>query len=185
VSPLETILIVVVILAIAFAAWMFVQKQRTQKLRSQFGPEYDKAVGQHRDRSRAEAALEQRAKRVAQFHIRPLKNDERTRFAENWRKEQAMFVDDPRTAVAHADTLVQEVMKLRGYPVGDFEQNAADLSVDHPKVVTNYRAAHAIAVRDQAGEGSTEDLRQAMVSYRALFEELLDQHVMEHEEVRQ
>lgn len=184
-SPLETILIVVVILAIAFAAWMFVQKQRTQKLRSQFGPEYDKAVGQHRDRSRAEAALEQRAKRVAQFHIRPLKNDERTRFAENWRKEQAMFVDDPRTAVAHADTLVQEVMKLRGYPVGDFEQNAADLSVDHPKVVTNYRAAHAIAVRDQAGEGSTEDLRQAMVSYRALFEELLDQHVMEHEEVRQ
>lgn len=164
---------------------MFVQKQRTQKLRSQFGPEYDKAVGQHRDRSRAEAALEQRAKRVAQFHIRPLKNDERTRFAENWRKEQAMFVDDPRTAVAHADTLVQEVMKLRGYPVGDFEQNAADLSVDHPKVVTNYRAAHAIAVRDQAGEGSTEDLRQAMVSYRALFEELLDQHVMEHEEVRQ
>jgi phosphatidylinositol kinase/protein kinase (PI-3 family) len=76
-------------------------------------------------------------------------------------------------------------MKLRGYPVGDFEQNAADLSVDHPKVVTNYRAAHAIAVRDQAGEGSTEDLRQAMVSYRALFEELLDQHVMEHEEVRQ
>ena len=184
-SPLETILILVVILAIAFAAWMFVQKQRTQKLRSQFGPEYDKAIGQHRDRGRAEAALEQRAKRVAQFHIRPIKNDERTRFAENWRKEQAMFVDDPRTAVAHADTLVQEVMKLRGYPVGDFEQNAADLSVDYPKVVANYRTAHAIAVRDQAGEGSTEDLRQAMVSYRALFEELLDQHVMEHEEVRQ
>ncbi len=163
---------------------MFIQKQRTQKLRSKFGPEYDKAVGQHRDRSHAESALEQRAKRVAQFHIRPLKNEERARFADNWRAEQTLFVDDPRSAVAHADTLVQEVMKLRGYPVGDFEQNAADLSVDHPRVVDNYRTGHAIAVRDRAGEGSTEDLRQAMVSYRALFEDLLEHHVTEHEEVR-
>jgi FtsZ-interacting cell division protein ZipA len=184
VSPLETILIVVAIVAIIFAAWMFVQKQRTQKLRSKFGPEYDKAIGQHRDRSHAEAALEQRAKRVAEFHIRPLKNEERARYADNWRAEQALFVDDPRNAVAHADSLVQEVMKVRGYPVGDFEQNAADLSVDHPRVVENYRAAHAIAIRDSKGEGSTEDLRQAMVSYRVLFEDLLQQQVTEHEEVR-
>jgi hypothetical protein len=185
VSPLVTILIVVAIAAVVFAAWMFVQKERTQKLRSKFGPEYDKAIGKHHDRSRAEAALEQRAKRVAEFHIRPLKNEERTRYAENWRAEQALFVDDPRAAVSHADALVQEVMKVRGYPVGDFEQNAADLSVDHPKVVENYRVAHAVAVRDGQGEGSTEDLRQAMVSYRELFEDLLQQQVTEHEEVRQ
>jgi hypothetical protein len=185
-SPLVTILIVVAVAAVVFAAWMFVQKQRTQKLRSKFGPEYEKAIGLHSNRSRAEAALEQRAKRVAEFHIRPLKNDERTRYADSWRVEQGLFVDDPRAAVSHADTLVQEIMKVRGYPVGDFEQNAADLSVDHPGVVANYRTAHAIAIRDQQGEGSTEDLRQAMVSYRALFEDLLGQTVtvMEHEEVK-
>ena len=121
---------------------------------------------------------------MAQFHIRPLREDERARYAEDWRVEQSLFVDDPRAAVKHADTLVQDVMKHRGYPVSDFEQNAADLSVDHPRVVENYRIAHDIAIRDGKGQSSTEDLRKAMISYRSLFDDLLEQHVEKPEEVR-
>ena len=183
-SPAMMIVIAVAILAIGAAVWMYMQKKRTQELRSKFGPEYDKAIDTHKDRSHAESDLEKRAKRVAQFHIRPLSGDERTRYAEDWRLEQSLFVDDPRAAVKHADTLVQDVMKHRGYPVSDFEQNAADLSVDHPRVVENYRIAREIAVRDARGQSSTEDLRKAMVSYRALFEDLLEQHVDRPEEVR-
>jgi hypothetical protein len=183
-SPVMLILIVALILAIGFGVWMYIQKRRTQKLRSRFGPEYDKAVGDFRDRGHAETELEKREKRVAQFNIHPLNAEERSRFAESWRREQALFVDDPRAAVSHADTLVQDVMRLRGYPVSDFEQNATDLSVDHPLVVENYRIAHGIAVQDARGQASTEDLRGAMVSYRALFEDLLGQTVEKHEEVR-
>jgi len=178
------IVIVIAILAIGAAVWMYFQKKRTQDLRSKFGPEYDKAVDVHNDRALAESDLEKRAKRVAQFHIRSLREEERTRYAEDWRVEQSLFVDDPRTAVKHADILVQEVMKQRGYPVSDFEQNATDLSVDHPRVVEHYRIAHEIAIRDARGQGSTEDLRKAMVSYRTLFEELLEQHVDRPQEVR-
>jgi hypothetical protein len=183
ISPVVMILIVCLVLAIAVALWMYVQKKRTQTLRSKFGPEYDKAVDEHKDRGHAESELETRAKRVAKYHIHPLKAEERSRFAEDWRREQSLFVDDPRTAVKHADALVQDVMHRRGYPVGDFDQNAADLSVDHPSVVANYRIAHEIAARDGQGPGATEDLRRAMVSYRALFEDLLDT-VEKPEEVR-
>jgi hypothetical protein len=173
-NPVTLILIVGLILAVAVALWMYIQKKRTQDLRSKFGPEYDRAIGEHRDRSHAESELAERAKRVAKFHIRPLKPDDRVRFIEQWRREQSLFVDDPRAAVNHAHTLLQEVMQQRGYPVGDFDQNAADLSVDHPRVVENYRIAHEISLREGEGPGSTEELRRAMVSYRALFEDLLE-----------
>lgn len=124
------ILIVVAAIAIGMAVWIYIRKKRTRELRFMFGPEYDRAIDIHGNRLHAESDLERRAKRVAQFHIRPLKDDERARYAEEWRIGQSLFVDDPRTAVRHADILVQDVMKLRGYPVSDFEQNAADLSVD-------------------------------------------------------
>ncbi len=183
-SPAVIILIVLLVVAIALAAWFFIQKNRTQKLKSQFGPEYDKAVGESRSRARAEAELQARVKRTEAFQIRPLSREDTVRFADAWRTEQSLFVDNPRLAVNHADTLVQDVMKRRGYPVGDFEQNAADLSVDHPLVVENYRIAHEIAVRDSRTEVSTEDLRRAMVSYRSLFEDLLGQTTETREEVR-
>jgi len=172
-SPAVLILTACLVLAIGIALWMFISKQRTQKLRSQFGPEYDKAIAAHKDRGHAESDLRQRAERVAKFNIQPLAPHDRTRFSEDWRREQSRFVDDPRGAVNHADTLVQDVMKQRGYPVGDFDQNATDLSVDHPLVVENYRIAHQIALQEVKGIGSTEDLRKAMVSYRALFDDLL------------
>jgi len=184
-SSVTLILIVVAVLAVAAAVWMYFEKQRTQKLRSKFGPEYDRAIQeQHGNRKRAEMALENREKRVEMLHIRPLAREDRDRFAEAWRREQARFVDDPRGAVEKADVLVADVMKTRGYPVSDFEQRAADVSVDHPQVVENYRAAHTIALRDKNGQAGTEDLRKAMVHYRVLFEHLLEQRVAEPQEVR-
>jgi hypothetical protein len=172
-SPAILTLIALLVVAIGFALWMYIQKQRTQKLRSQFGPEYDKAIAEHKNRGHAESELQKRTERVATFHIQPLEPEDRSRFTEEWRREQSRFVDDPQAAVTHADTLVQDVMKRRGYPVGAFDQNATDLSVDHPRVVENYRIAHEIAVREGQGTSNTEDLRKAMVSYRVLFEDLL------------
>ena len=183
-NPVMLILIACLVLAIGIALWMYILKTRTQKLRSKFGPEYDKAIAEHRNRGRAESELQKRAERVAKFHIQPLKAEDRSRYTEDWRREQSRFVDDPRGAVNHADTLVQDVMQRRGYPVGDFDQNATDLSVDHPRVVENYRIAHEIALREGQGAGDTEDLRKAMVSYRALFEDLLVETVDKPEEVR-
>ena len=182
-NPVVLTLSVCLVLAISIALWMYLQKKQTQKLRSKFGPEYDKVIGEHRDRGHAESELQKREKRVAKFHIHPLKAEDRSRYIEDWRREQSLFVDDPRGAVNHADTLVQDVMKRRGYPVGDFDQNATDLSVDHPLVVENYRIAHEIALRQGQGQGTTEDFRKAMLSYRVLFEDLLDQTVEKPEEV--
>ena len=182
-STLSVVLIIIAIAAIAAAAWMFVEKKRTERLKTKFGPEYDRMV-QESGRRPAEATLESRAKRVEKLPIRALGNQEREDFARRWREEQARFVDDPRVAVESADRLVNEVMRARGYPMGEFEQRAADISVDHPRVVENYRAAHEIAQRDAGGKATTEDLRRAMVHYRSLFEDLLEQHVLEHEEVR-
>jgi ABC-type nickel/cobalt efflux system permease component RcnA len=183
-NPAMLILLVGLVLVIGIALWMYFRKARTQKLRSKFGPEYDKTIAEHRDRGHAETELQKRAARVAKFHIQPLQPEDRSRYAEDWSREQSRFVDDPRSAVNHADTLVQDVMRRRGYPVGDFDQNAADLSVDHPLVVENYRMAHEIAVRDSQGVANTEDLRQAMVGYRALFEDLLVETAGVPEEVR-
>jgi len=173
-NAIVIVLAVALIAAIGVAVWMYMQKRRTDTLRSDFGPEYDRTIHERRDRGEAERELEQRRERVEQLHIQPLPAAERDRFAERWRSVQAQFVDDPNGATDAADDLVGQAMQARGYPVGDFEQRAADVSVHHPRVVEHYRAAHAIAVRNQRNGVDTEDLRQAMVHYRALFEDLLE-----------
>jgi hypothetical protein len=175
---------VVAIVAIAAAVWMYMQKKRTEQLRSRFGPEYERVVETGGDRRKAEATLQERQKRVEKLDIRPLPNEDRQRFQLAWTRDQAMFVDDPQGAVAEADRLIEEVMRARGYPIGDFNQRAADISVDHPMVIENYRIAHDIALMDRRGEASTEDLRKALVHYRALFEELLETRVAVAEEGR-
>jgi FtsZ-interacting cell division protein ZipA len=171
---LSLILVLVIAAIVALAAWHFIQKRKSKSLRSRFGPEYDSTVRRHSDRSRAEAELERRVKRVERFHIRPLREQDRERFAELWRCNQEHFVDDPGAAIQQADNLLCEVMKARGYPMSEFENRAEDLSVDHPHVVRNYRAAHHIAERHSRGNADTEDLRRAFVYYRDLFAELLE-----------
>jgi hypothetical protein len=182
-STAMTIVLIIAIVAIAAAIWMFLEKRRTHQLRTKFGPEYDRVI-QQGDRRQAESLLEKRAKRVGKFHIRHLTTEERPRFAGAWKREQALFVNDPHVAVANADRLVGEVMQARGYPMAEFDQRAADISVDHPQVVETYRSAHNIAARDSHGQATTEDLRQAMIYYRALFVELLEEPVRETQEVR-
>jgi len=165
--------LVVLVVAVAAVAWWFGQRRRTERLKDRFGPEYERTVETTRDRRRAEADLESRQERVEALDIRPLAPGDAARFADRWRVVQALFVDDPARAVDQADTLIGEVMRARGYPVGDFEQRAADISVDHPQVVDHYRVAHRIATRRDR-DADTEALRQAFVHYRALFGELLD-----------
>jgi hypothetical protein len=169
------ILAAVVLLAVAVAVWYFGQARRTARLREEFGPEYERAVHQHGNRREAEAELAAREERVANLGIRPLADSERARFVEEWRRVQAMFVDEPSRATREGDRLVAEVMAARGYPVGDFEERADDVSVHHPDVVQNYRAAHALALLDERGQATTEDQRKALIHYRALFEELLEE----------
>jgi hypothetical protein len=168
--------IIVVAIVCALGAWMYLARQRRTHLRHRFGPEYDRAVDRAGDIRRAEAALEAREKRVSKYPIRPLTPEESGRFAEAWRRVQALFVDAPARAVTEADALVGDVMRTRGYPMSDFDQRAEDLSVDHPKVIHHYREAHTIAVRHSQKNASTEDLRQALVHYRALFDDLLEVH---------
>lgn len=163
----------VVVAIILVAGFVWSRRRRSEHLRDQFGPEYDRAVEASGDRSKAEAELAEREKRVQKLNIRPLEPAERREFIERWSDVQARFVDDPARAVAFADALLGEVMKARGYPVSDFEQRAGDISVDHPIVVEHYRTAHDIAVRHEHGQASTEDLRQAMIHYRALFDNLV------------
>lgn len=183
-SAVNVITIIVVVLAVAVAVFIYLQRQRSKRLRSRFGPEYDRAVDQYGNQRKAEEDLSFREKRIEKLHVRDLSPDEAGRFADAWREEQARFVDVPGQAVANADRLVGELMKARGYPVSDFEQRVADVSVDHPLVVQNYRAAHAIADRYGHGLANTEELRQAMVHYRALFEDLLDRPVHHSDEVK-
>jgi hypothetical protein len=172
------ILVVAIVILAAVAGLIFWRMKKSQRLRVQFGPEYDRAVNQYHDRSRAEAELEEREKRVRQYDIRPLARDQRERYADSWRKTQARFVDEPDGAVRAAHDLVNEVMRSRGYPVSaEFDRNARDLSVEHPRVVEHYRVACEIAGRRDEGKASTEDLRKAMTSYRELFEELLGMRV--------
>jgi hypothetical protein len=167
---------VVVVVAIIVAGLLlsaFLRQRRSATLKQRFGPEYDHLV-KDRGETKAEREMEKRAQRVEKLTIHPLPPADRDRYAEMWRTEQARFVDDPRLAIHEADHLVEEVMRRRGYPIGDFEQRAADISVDHPHVVENYRAAHTIAQRLDKGNAATEDLRQAMIHYRTLFEDLLE-----------
>lgn len=166
------IIVVALILIVAFV--MVSRKREAERLRQAFGPEYDRQVeAAGGSRSKAEAELLKREKRVEKLEIRPLPPAQRNAFMDEWQQVQAGFVDDPEKAIALADALVGEVMKARGYPVDDFEQRAADISVDHPQLVSNYRAAHEIAVRHRQGKAGTEDLRAAFIGYRAMFEELL------------
>jgi hypothetical protein len=169
------ILVLVIVLAVAVVAILVYHTRRRAQLRAQFGPEYDRAVKTAGSTTRAETALEARARRVRTYSIVALSADDRARYSQAWRQLQARFVDEPSAAVAEADTLVTDVMARRGYPMTEFEQRAEDLSVDHPAVVDHYREAHRIAVRHaDVGAGvTTEDLRQALVHYRALFEDLL------------
>jgi hypothetical protein len=169
------IIIAVVVLLVAGIAIMFsIRKRKTDKLRSKFGgAEYNRAVKEGGSRQKAEAVLDKRADRVESFHIQPLGPADRARFVESWRQVQARFVDGPGGALTEADQLLRDVMSTRGYPVSDFEQRVADVSVDHPLVLEHYRSAHEIAVRQTQGQASTEDLRQAMIHYRTLFEELV------------
>ena len=170
--------IIVLVAVVALIAWMMVRQQRQQRqraeLRERFGPEYERAVDTYGEPRKAEAELAARAERVEQLHIRPLSAEQRAQYAESWRSVQARFVDDPEHAIHEADHLITEVMQARGYPMTDFEQRAADISVNHPRVVEHYRAAHAIAERTERGDASTEDMRQAMVHFRTLFEELIE-----------
>ena len=166
------IIVAVVVVAAAVGIWLALRARRTRKLHSRFGTEYERTVGEIGSRSKAEHALLEREQRVKALPLRDLDPAERQGFVDHWSRLQAEFVDDPQASIVHADVLVGDVMKARGYPVADFEQRAADISVDHPIVVDNYRRAHAIAMRRNEGAGSTEDLRQAMVHYRTLFEDL-------------
>jgi len=161
----------------AIGAWLIIQKRRTERLRAQFGPEYSRELERTRDRRRVEGKLDDRMKRVEHLHIRPLTPRDRARFLESWHMIQAQFVDNPGAALAEADRLLADVMTTRGYPTAnpDFEQRAADISVDHPMVVENYRMAHAIAVLHSRGKASTEELRQATICYRTVFEELINE----------
>jgi FtsZ-interacting cell division protein ZipA len=159
---------------IAVVVWRAFARRRTGRLQEQFGPEYDRTVDSADSRRKAEAELQAREERRRELEIRPLTEAARTRYVETWRITQAQFVDDPRGAVRSADSLIQSVMADRGYPVEDFEQRAADVSVDHPQVVENYREGHRLARASADGDESTESLRQAMRHYRALFDELVE-----------
>ncbi len=172
----QTVLIViaVVVVALIVAAVVIFQRRRSDHLRSRFGPEYDHALEETGSRSKAEAELAAREKRVEKLTIRPLEPSARQGFIDRWTEVQARFVDDPPRAVSFADALLAEVMTARGYPVADFDERAGDISVHHPRVVEHYRAGHDIAVRHARGEASTEELRQAMIHYRSLFEELVN-----------
>ena len=167
--------LVIAIIVIAAVAFMNSRRRRRLQLQQRFGPEYDRVLKQEGDPRKAEGVLEFRQKRREKFRIHPLSAADRSNFAVRWNEVQARFVDDPRGAVTVADSLVTDVMQARGYPIGEFDQRAADLSVDYPLIVENYRAAHAIALRHGEGKASTEEMRQAMVHYRLLFQELLEE----------
>jgi hypothetical protein len=173
-TQIAVIVAIMVVLAAGIAVALFMRKRRTARLRTQFGgAEYTRAVKEGGSQQKAEAALDKRADRVERLHIRPLAPGDRERFIESWARVQARFVDNPGSALTDADQLLGDVMSTRGYPVGDFEHRAADLSVDHPLVLENYRAGHQTALSQSRGQASTEDLRQAMIHYRTLFEELV------------
>ena len=166
---------VVVIASLVLAAWFLSQrKKQSARLQQRFGTEYGRTVGELGGRTRAESELKAREKRVDDLAIAPLAPGEAARFSQAWTALQGRFVDNPKGVVIQADQLVREVMLKRGYPMGDFERRAADISVDHPAVVENYRTAQAFAVRDERGEADTEELRKALVHYRVLFDEMLE-----------
>ena len=173
-ETIQIVLVVVVVLAVIAIALLWMRKRRSAGLKDRFGGEYDRLAQRTGDPSKAEKLLEAREKRVAQFELKPIPATLRDGFVTSWREVQTQFVDDPKSAVTKADSLLSQVMAARGYPTADFAQRAADLSVEHTDVVSHYRTAHEIAVRHERGEAGTEDLRQAMIHYRALFDDLVN-----------
>jgi FtsZ-interacting cell division protein ZipA len=171
-DPKTIVVIAIAVVVVVAVLWYGMSRRRTQALRQRFGPEYDRTIREQG--KRAEAVLAEREKRVEKYPIRKLTVDERERFITQWKQVQSRFVDDPKAAVGEADGVVSQLMQTRGYPMSDFEQRAADISVDHPRVVDSYRAAHEIALRHRKGQASTEDLRNAIIYYRSLFDELLE-----------
>jgi hypothetical protein len=166
---------------VAIGTWLYTRRKQSHRLQEHFGPEYDRTVNESGSRSKGESELKAREKRVERLELIPLAAPEAARFSEAWQALQSRFVDNPKGVVVQAEQLVRELMEKRGYPMGDFERRAGDISVDHPEVVANYRAAQAIAVRDQRGSADTEELRKAVVHYRALFDELLEVKVSKRE----
>ena len=166
--------LVVVAALIVIAAVLITRQRKSKHLKQQFGPEYDRAVDQQGNARHAEVILLEREKRVEKFSLRPLTSSDRQRYAEDWAAVQRRFVDDPSNAVNQADALVNTVLAARGYPVGEVEQQAADISVNYPSLVQNYRAARVVMLRHSQSQASTEDLRLAMVNFRSLFDELLE-----------
>jgi nitrogen fixation-related uncharacterized protein len=164
-----------IVLVAAAIGWTLWSRRRSGRLQDRFGPEYERVLKDSENRRAAESELAGRERRRAELEIRPLPSAARRRYLSEWQATQARFVDAPEESVRDADRLVTEVMRQRGYPMRDFERRAADISVDHPHVVQNYRAAHTVSVTIEDGGTSTEDLRKAMVNYRALFEELLSE----------
>jgi hypothetical protein len=177
------VVIVVIAAVVVIGALLLMRRRNTRLLRTRFGPEYERSVHERGSAARAEEELKQRMARVSKLDIKPLPESARQRYWERWLGVQRTFVDDPNFAVAAADDLIADVMSARGYPIEGFEQQAADVSVDHPQVVTYYRAAHEIAMRNRNHEASTEELRKAITNYRFLFEELLETEIHRRKEV--
>jgi hypothetical protein len=171
-SPLFIVLAFVLAALVVAVIFLALKRRNTSQLKSKFGSEYSRVVEAHDSQGQAEADLLEREKRAKKIQLRPLGPTDRARFVESWRAIQTRFVDDPGRSVTEADALLGEVMTARGYPVGDFEQRSADVSVDYPEVVQHYHTAHAIALRHAEGSAGTEDLRVAMISYRTLFDDL-------------
>lgn len=165
--------VVAALLAIG-AAFIYTRQRNSRVLHERFGSEYEQALAETGQRSKAEARLKDRVARVERLDIRPLSREKRDVYAERWNRVQGHFVDEPEEAVIEADSLIQDVMGARGYPISNFEQRAADISVDHPEVTSNYREAHGTYIRARQHEATTDELREGFVAYRALFEELLD-----------
>jgi hypothetical protein len=175
-QTLMAVAIVVAAVVVLGTVWLLLRQRRTKALRDRFGPEYDHVLHARGTAAEAERELEQRQRRVEAFALRALSREDAERFTSSWRTVQARFVDDPRTAVVDADRLIEDVMRARGYPVEDANRRLDDLSVEHAHVVNHYRAAREIVVQHERGSASTEDLRQAMVHFRALFDELVAAH---------
>jgi hypothetical protein len=171
------VLIVVIIAILGIGGWLMWTQLRRRQLRERFGPEYDRTLEDQESRRAAERDLAEREKRHAKLDIKPLSRDERDRFAQQWDLIQQQFVDHPGAAVADADRLVTVVMKERGYPTEDYRQQVADLSVQHASVLEHYRSAHDIRSRGEETQVRTEELREAMVHYRSMFEDLLESSV--------
>ena len=184
-SPTQIVLLVLVVLVVAALVAVAVVANRRRALRSRFGPEYDRVVAEQDSRGAAERELRERERRHAELELTPLSPQDRARYAAAWEELQVRFVDSPAETVGDADELVSQLIADRGYPTGEFTEQVAHLSVEHARTLTHYREAHEIRLRNERGEAGTEDLRQAVVHYRALFADLLGEEPVGHRPAEQ